>query len=197
MRLTALLVLVALAGCGEQEPAASPDAVRDRILADTDELAAEGFHVKTAGVDAGRVKIGLITDRDDHAEYFRERYGPVDTEVIATDLYSIERNEITGYRADGRSLTLFYGTGGGAELERVEVDEGAERVEVAIVERVPNGPRTLELQLADETVRLDRPLGDRVVIDAATGDRVRRCEEPPCLDVPPRDRRQPPRSRPR
>ena len=185
MRLPALLVLLVLAGCGEQEPAASPEAIRERIHEDTDELAAEGFHVMTAGVRGGRVEIGLITARDDHEEYFRERYGPVDTEVIAEELTTVERNTIDGYRADGRSLTLFYGTGGGAELERVDVDEGRERVEVAIVERVPNGPRTLELQLASETVRLEHELGARAVVDAATGKRVRPCAEPPCGGVPP------------
>jgi hypothetical protein len=186
MRLPALLILLLLAGCGGREPAApSPDAVRERIFAELDELAAEGFHVKTGSIDGGRVRIELITERDDHGQYFRERYGPVDTEVIATELESIERTAARGYRADGPSLTLFYDTGGGARLERVDVEEGADRVDVAIVQRVPNGPRTLELAIVEETVQLERPLGDRAVVDAATGRRVRPCERPPCDDVPP------------
>ena len=74
--------------------------------------------------------------------------------------------------ADGRSIVLHWTTGGGATLERIELAEHADRVEVGVVERVPNGPRTLEARSAEHRVALGARLGDRAVVDAATGGRV-------------------------
>jgi hypothetical protein len=135
---------------------------------------ADGFHVQGAGVDidTGTVEIELITARTDHAAYFRARYGPhVRTTVIATELTRLECARLDGYRPspDGRSLLLQWTTGGGAELERVEVVEHADRVEIGVVERVPNGARTLEARYMEHTVALSSPLAGRRVIDAALG----------------------------
>ncbi len=86
---------------------------------------------------------------------------------------SLECARLDGYRADeGTGLRLFWTTGGGGELERVEVAEYDDRVVIGVVERVPNGPRTLEAAGAQHVVTLSRPLGDRKVIDATTGRRV-------------------------
>lgn len=178
--------LLLAAGCSAAQADSSQDlqAVHDRIFAEAEQLAAEGFHVMTGHIGEDRVEIGLITARDDHARFFRDRYGAVETELIATRLTTRVRTAIDGYRTQGRRLRVFYSTGGGARLVRVNVREWPGRVRVTVVERVPNGPRTLELRLAHATVRLSRPLGDRRVIDASTGRRVRPCSAPRCGGAP-------------
>jgi hypothetical protein len=151
--------------------------IQDRI--DFDAHEADGFHLRSSSVDiySGTVAIGLITKRADHAEYFRARYGPhVRTYVIHTELTSPECAKIVGYRAaaDDMSLTVTYETGGGATFDRVELVEYEDRVEIGVVEQGPNGPRTLELRYAKATVVLAHALGERKVVDATTGKRVRR-----------------------
>jgi hypothetical protein len=159
-----------------------------RIGRDRRELKAAGFDLSFWGADVqtNTAEVGMITRRTDHAEYFAQRYGPVTTVVIATEPTSLECARAGNYEISGtgRSLVLHWGTGGGAELEHVELVEHADRVEVGIVERVPNGPRTLELRSAAHRVPLSAPLGDRAVIDAAIGLRLRQRGpspgEPPC-----------------
>lgn len=156
--------------------------IQDRI--DFDAHEADGFHLRSSSVDiyTGTVTIGLITKRADHAEYFRARYGPhVRTFVIHTELTSPECAKIVGYRPapDGLSLELTYESGGGATFDRVELVEYDDRVEIGVVEQGPNGPRTLELRYEATTVVLARPLGERKVVDATTGKRVRRGGVPP------------------
>ncbi len=139
--------------------------------------AADGFQVSGTSVDIDRnvVEILLITDRKDHREYFRARYGPlVRTLVIATRATKLACSAASAYEPAAGGLRLHWVTGGGAELERVEVTEHPGRVEVGVVERIPNGPRTAEARAASTRVDLAAPLGGREVIDAATGLRLRR-----------------------
>jgi hypothetical protein len=144
---------------------------------DFDAPAADGFQVSSTSVDIERnaVAIELITDRKDHREYFRARYGRlVRTFVIATRATELACSKASAYQPVSGGLRLHWITGGGAELERVEVTEHPGRVEVGIVERIPNGPRTQEARAASTRVDLTAPLGDREVVDAATGLRLRR-----------------------
>jgi hypothetical protein len=150
--------------------------IQERV--DFDAHEADGFHVMSTGISigAGKVRIGLITKRTDHAEYFAARYGPhVETHVMATELTSPECAEIVGFHAspDGLTLTVRYASGGGAEYERYELVEHDDRVEIGIVEQGSNGFRTLERVEKEQAVVLSRPLGTRRVIDATTGKRVR------------------------
>jgi hypothetical protein len=138
---------------------------------------ADGFDVRTTGVDIDRnvVTVGLITDRKDHRAYFRARYGPlVRTLVIATRSTALACSQSSAYEPVTGGLRLHWVTGGGAELERVEVTEHPGRVEVGVVERIPNGPRTMEARSASTRVDLAAPLAGREVVDAATGLRLRR-----------------------
>lgn len=155
--------------------------IQDRI--DFDAHEPDGFHVTGSGVDirTGTVGIELITKRTDHAEYFRARYGPrVRTFVIHTELTSPECAKIVSYdvASDRLTLTLTYESGGGATFDRVEFVEYHDRVEIGVVEQGPNGPRRANLLYVETTVALARPLGSRRVIDATTGKRVRRGEQP-------------------
>ncbi|HEY6887958.1 MAG TPA: hypothetical protein VI300_09270, partial [Solirubrobacter sp.] len=157
---------------------------------DRERLALEraGFTVEGTGVDdeSNRVEVELVTARDDAAAYFRKRYGPVKTVVIAREPTELECNNAGSFTIapDSMSLTVGWGTGGGARTERIEVTEFADRVEIGIVERVPVGARTLELTGGEGTAVLSQPLAGRLVIDAASGKRVRQKGptpgDPPC-----------------
>ena len=122
--------------------------VQNRIDRDQRALSKAGFTLEGTGVDdeTNRVEVELVTARDDAAR-FRKRYGPVKTVVIARQATELERNTVGSYTIapDGLSLTIGWGTGGGARTERIEVTEFADRVEIGIVERVPVGARTQEL----------------------------------------------------
>jgi hypothetical protein len=151
--------------------------VQDTI--DFDAHRADGFWIATTSpnIERNRVLVRLMTARTDHAEYFAGRYGPlVATEVIATEPTRLRCSKTLGYRLSrsGRSLRLWYESGGGARLEQVELRERARRVHVGVVERVSNGPITADLRIETRTIRLRRPLGDRRVVDAGTGQTVRR-----------------------
>ncbi len=162
--------------------------LQDRIDDDDRALAKTGFTLEGSSVDdeSNRVAVELVTARDDAAAYFRRHYGPVKTEVIAREPTKLECNTIGAYTIapDGMSLTIGWGTGGGAVTERIEVTEFADRVEIGIVERVPVGARTMELVGADGVAALSQPLGARPVIDAASGRRARQRGpspgDPPC-----------------
>lgn len=152
-------------------------AAQDRI--DWDALEADDFDVTSTwpDIDTNRLIVALITKRTDHVQVFAARYGPaVMPVVIATEQTALECTKADAYRpsADGRSLRVLWTTGGGARFERIELMERRGRVEIGIVERVPNGPRTSEGIPAGRTVRLSRPLGGRRVVDAATGKTLRR-----------------------
>ena len=88
----------------------------------------------------------------------------------------LRRARIVGDRPsrDDLSLKLACESGGGAAFDRVELVDSTIRVEIGVVEQGPNGPRTLELRYETTTVVLARPLGERKVIDATSGKRLRR-----------------------
>jgi ribosomal protein S28E/S33 len=150
------------------------DQIADRIAREDGLLEREGFTVAVSGADyeVGVVEVELMTRRDDAAEFFRERYGPVRVEVIARETHSIVRTPATGFRTEGRTLIVHYDTGGGAQFVRVDVTEQDDRVEVTVIERRWNGPVTADLLRTAHEVELSRPLDDRAVIDGATGRRL-------------------------
>jgi hypothetical protein len=139
-------------------------------------LRTAGFTVEGTGVDddSNRVEVELVTRRGDAAAYFRKRFGPIKTVVIATEPTELACTQSGAYEIapDGMSLTVYWTTGGGAKFDRIEVTELADRVEIGVVERVPVGARTLEAIGAEAPAALSAPLGARPVIDAADGERM-------------------------
>jgi alpha-lytic protease prodomain-containing protein len=166
--------------------------VADRIDPDLDELKAEGFDVASWGLDisTNSVVVDLITTRTDHAEYFAARYGPVTTEVIATEPTFAQCVDAGRYEiADGGStLVLHWGSSGDAEPGGVELREYPDRVEVGVVERLPSGGWTDDLVGYTSRVALSAPLGERAVVDAADGERMRQSGPSPGEPACPRER---------
>jgi hypothetical protein len=145
------------------------------VWKDAKRLRAAGFILTSTGVGAFTADADVITTRTDAKAYFRRRYGAgLKVSVIATEETELECAASGTYSIapDGKSITVYWTTGGGAKTERVELTERADQVEVGVVERVPNGPRTLEAIGAEQTVALSAPLGGRAVYDAATGLRM-------------------------
>jgi hypothetical protein len=169
------------------------DALADRIGDDADELRKAGFYLQDVygDGDTGTAHVGLITARSDAEAYFRNRYGPVTIEIYATELTSLACEDAGDYSISrtGRSVVLHWETGHGTTIERVELVERDDRVELGIVERQPNGNVTAEAIFAKHRVRLSRPLGDRKVIDMADGKRMLQRGpspgEPPCPKAKP------------
>lgn len=147
------------------------EAVQDRISADDDALAAEGFDVRGSGVDpkSNRVLVQMVSARSDHQQVFAERYGPaVETFATPSDT-RLDCARLDSYRASGNSLVLRWTYSSGEALETVELTEHPDRVEVGIVQRVPffGGPD--DAHDGRTRVQLSAPLGGRRVVDAATG----------------------------
>ena len=98
----------------------------------------------------------------------------------------LEGYEIAG---DGMRLVLGWSSSGDAKPDHVELREYPDRVEVGVVERLPSGGWTDDLVGYSSEVTLSAPLGDRAVIDAADGRRLRQRGpspgEPPCPRQPP------------
>jgi len=138
--------------------------------------AADGVFVDGTGVDidTGRVEIDVITARTDAAAYVRARYGPlVAAHVIAATLTSPRCARMLGYRSTDAGLELVYETDGVSTFDHAEVTESEDRVEVAVVEQVPNGAIAGVGATGRRTVALGRPLASRGVVDANTGTRLR------------------------
>lgn len=149
---------------------------------DFDAHVVDGFHISSTSPDIRRnvVKIGLITTRSDHREYFRARYGAhVRTHVIGTSLTTRECAEVLGWRpgATAKQLEIFWQAGGGGVFAATEVVELPDRVEVAIVADFPTGFRTADWRAEPTTISLATPLGDRPIVSTTTGTRVARFED--------------------
>jgi hypothetical protein len=154
-----------------QFPTAELRALEERIAADSEALAAEGFDVQFAVIEDDRVYVHMITTRTDHQAYFHARYGPAVTTFAVPDDERLECARLDAVRASstGRSLLLRWTHSSGEKLETVELTEHADRVEVGIVQRVPSFGGPDDALEGRTRVLLSRPLGDRRVIDAATG----------------------------
>jgi hypothetical protein len=149
--------------------------IQDRI--DFKAAERDGFDVVSTAPDIDRsaVTIELITARTDHLAYFRERYGRhVVTEVVATERYSPACAVINEYAVDGARLDIGWESGGDVRFDHIEVVEYDDRVEIGVVVQAYNGFHTLESTTTHTPVELSRPLGDRVLIDATTGEGARK-----------------------
>ena len=148
-------------------------ALQDRISADLEALEAEGFDIRSHGLDieANRVRVQMVSARTDHQQVFADRYGPAVETFATADDTRLECADLDGVRVSstGRSLVLRWTYSSGEALEAVELTEHPDRVEVGIVQRVPffGGPD--DAHAGRTRVQLSAPLRGRRVIDAATG----------------------------
>jgi hypothetical protein len=149
--------------------------IQDSI--DFERLKGEGITAHVVYVSKGRVRVEVVSAREDAEERLHELYGPaLDVKVVARSTEpSLVCNSPSTYRVsrDGRRLTLTYGDSGSVDPLRVEVVESAREVRVGIVTSVPFGFITDDLRTHTLSVRLDRPLGGRVVRSIETRRRVR------------------------
>lgn len=147
-----------------------------RILRDDKRLAAMGFDLASVGRGRGRIHVGVITARSDYARHFARRYGPsVQVQRIATRSHVVHCSKADAFslHADGQAMTVHWTSGGSAKLERLEVTEHPDRIEVGVVEQSYTGANTADLRFESTAASLVAPLGDRAVVDAGTGLRLR------------------------
>ncbi len=148
-------------------------ALQDRISADGDALEAEGFDVRGLWVDGddNRVMVQMVSARTDHEAYFQARYGPAVTTFATAEATRLECTKLQRVRVSstGRSLRLDWFYSRGDAFEGVELVEHDDRVEIGIVLRVDFFFGFDDARPARTRVQLSQPLGDRRVIDAATG----------------------------
>ena len=159
----------------------------DRIWRDAKKLREIGFILVSTGIGSNRAHVEVITKRSDAVVYFRKHYGPgVKIEIGGTEEYILVCSAAGRYEIapDGMSLTVHWDSGGSNKLERIEITEFPDRVEVGVVEKTYNGPNTADLRFEQAPAALSAPLGDRAVIDVGTGKRMRQSGpspgEPPC-----------------
>ncbi|MDF3148392.1 MULTISPECIES: hypothetical protein [unclassified Streptomyces] len=96
--------------------------------------------------------------------------GPVDQ--VSDDLW--ELNKLVEVAADGRSVTVLAHHGACDDGPAVDVLETDGSVVLSgYIVGTGDGPCTLQLLAKKVTVKLDRPLGDRILLDAFTGRPVR------------------------
>jgi hypothetical protein len=159
------------------------EALQERISADREALRAEGFEMTalSAELDGNVVGVDVITRREDAQAFFAARYGDaVRVDVIAREPYKLVSTKAEGYTVSrtGRTLRLRWTTNSVYDLVRVEVRETRRRVTARIVERAPNGPVTLIAVEKQKLLRLQRPLGQREVFDAAARRALPRLKRP-------------------
>jgi hypothetical protein len=135
------------------------------------------------GVDVQWVCIGpgsrleveyFAVDREGSRRLLRDRFGPALKPLwIAPQRLGEEAQPFASWVIDGNTLTVFYGLRqNGEQPGRCTAEEHPDRVAVHLTIRAPQGIATLigGFKRSHATVKLSEPLGDRGVIDAATGD---------------------------
>lgn len=109
--------------------------------------------------------------------------GPEDTVTqVAVDPEFIEKPEtpapsgdrkVTSYAADGRTLEVTF-WGGVCSTYTASAEESAGQVRISVTEQPHEGACIMIAKELTRTVTLEKPLGDRTVIDAASGATVPR-----------------------
>jgi hypothetical protein len=90
------------------------------------------------------------------------------------DTGHLKRTRVLGYEQlhRPRVIRIIWLTNSAFGVVRVRVREGRRRVVVTVIERVPGGNYTMVGEQRVRTLKLNRPLGSRALIDGATGRRV-------------------------
>lgn len=150
------------------------EAISDRIAEESGELEALGVKWLGSGVDVetNRVEVEVVASDEESARGILEhRYGPaVTVEWLGTEDRVLEKVPWQLWTIDepGRLLTAHYSTFRAYELERAECQEDEHEVAVTVFVRAPHSVKTIGATF-EATVELERALGDRRVIDGATG----------------------------
>lgn len=155
------------------------EALADRLFADDEELAALGLRLGIVGADVAEGVVRVEAQAEDPAAAERllaERYGDaVRVDAIVTDAEMVEavawqlwdEPEPGVVRVHYAAMAVFV-------PERADVEEGEDAIRVTVFERAPGLVNTLGAANRSATVRLARPVGDRAVVDGATGRRRER-----------------------
>jgi hypothetical protein len=157
-------------------------AIQRRIAHDADALATKGIRVSSMwpNHNDGLAVSVVASDADTASATLRERYGAAITvDYLGSEQTITESVAWRCYRpdGDGHTLKIEYVTNCCYAFERVELGEDGHEVRVTVLERAPVGFQTQAACKRSATAQLQHPLGDRRVIDGATG---RTC--PPCHD---------------
>ncbi len=88
------------------------------------------------------------------------------TKLVAAEIRAVSR-------AEPRGVRVLFRRGGEERLAAVRLVEGSGEVRVRVRVHSPRGLQTADSNLECVTVPLSAPLGDRRVVDAARGRRVR------------------------
>ena len=167
-----LILASALPGVAlAQDDDAELAAIEERIWQDDRVLERQRIWVVSTGRAADRLRVDVISPRSDARAFMRERYGPrITVDVVAKRRFRRVRTSWQRYKVLGpRRIRIEWGCAN--ELLRLRRRETRRRVVVTVVERAYNGPQTDDCRIRRKTVRLKRPLGDRVVVDGKTGRR--------------------------
>ncbi|MFJ1783892.1 hypothetical protein ACIOML_06190 [Streptomyces anulatus] len=81
--------------------------------------------------------------------------------------------KVTSYGADGRTLEVTF-WGGVCSTYTASAKESAGQVRISVTEKPQEGKKACIMIAKERTVTLEKPLGDRTVIDAASGGAVPR-----------------------
>ena len=158
-----------------QRAAAAPPGQPDRR--DRRELTAAGFELAAGApdIDTNTASVELITARTDHAEYFRNRYGPVTTEVVADRAGPGSRAptaRLYEYRETAAACVLHWSTGSSSQARNGSSSRASRSRRGRDRGARPERNRDGRPDSHSSRVTLGAPLGDRPVIDAATGRRA-------------------------
>jgi hypothetical protein len=153
--------------------------VQMRVTADHDALAALGIQLSYWGPDLDCVDIAYYAPDEAAASHLlRVRYGPTANPIwLGESSTSIHACPFASWTSNGRELKVFYAIHRWEVLSETVVTEHPGRVLVGVRVVGPLGRRApftdnvlLDNQRGQSMVRLNQPVGDRVVIDVASGD---------------------------
>jgi hypothetical protein len=152
------------------------EALQRRVTGELGELRELGVDVQWVCVGPGRcLEVEYFAvDREGSVRLLRDRFGPALKPLwVAPERLGEEAQPFASWVIDGHALTVFYGLGQNGERPGgCTAEEHPDRVIVRLTIRAPQGIATLigGFMRSHATVKLSEPLGDRVVIDAASGD---------------------------
>ena len=157
------------------------EALRERLDADVEagELDRAGVRVGAYWVDDDADAIlveAVVEDRDAAAAALAGRYGDavrLDATATPDELVGPEPWQLWEEPEPG-VLALHYIANTAYAFERADVDEGPDQVRVTLYERAPGMVSTMAATTRSATVTLGAPVGDRAVLDGATGRRRER-----------------------